>query len=186
MHILVVSDALPPRAVRITTGEPLVRETMLKASESRTFRGSSQRGDTPSNREFETVPPKRFIKLSVHGGEVLANQQKALEWLHTPNPSLNCRTLLEATATDEGFQEADEVMTRIEFGVLGRCVHSDCAREPTRRMTVKARDASAGGGIRKESEYCHAHIFAHKVKARNSDQAFSAVTKDLKTRGLLE
>jgi putative toxin-antitoxin system antitoxin component (TIGR02293 family) len=74
---------------------------------------------TPSNREFETVPPNRFITLSVHAGEVFANQQKALDWLHTPNPSLNGRTPLEATATDEGFQEADEVLTRIEFGVLG-------------------------------------------------------------------
>jgi hypothetical protein len=30
----------------------------------------------------------------------------------------------------------------------------------------------------------HADIFAHKVNARNSDQAFAAVIKDLKTRGL--
>ena len=45
---------------------------------------------TPSNREFETVPPGRFIALS-----------------------------LEATAAEEGFQEADEVLTRIEYGVLG-------------------------------------------------------------------
>ena len=26
---------------------------------------------------------------------------------------------LEATASEEGFEEADEVLTRIEFGVLG-------------------------------------------------------------------
>ena len=74
---------------------------------------------TPSNREIETVPPGRFITLSVRAGEVFANQQKALGWLQTPNPSLSGRTPLEATATEEGFQEADEVLTRIEFGVLG-------------------------------------------------------------------
>lgn len=74
---------------------------------------------TPSNREFETVPPGRLITLSVRAGEVFANQQKALAWLQTPNPSLNGRTPLEAPATDEGFQEADEVLTRIEYGVLG-------------------------------------------------------------------
>jgi putative toxin-antitoxin system antitoxin component (TIGR02293 family) len=73
----------------------------------------------PSNREFETAPPSRFITLSVHAGEVFANQNKALAWLHSPNPSLNGRTPLEATATEEGFQEADDVLTRIEFGVLG-------------------------------------------------------------------
>ena len=76
-------------------------------------------GTTPSNREFETAPPSRFITLSVRAGEVFANQQKALSWLHTPNPSLNGRMPIEATATEQGFQEADEVLTRIEFGVLG-------------------------------------------------------------------
>jgi uncharacterized protein (DUF2384 family) len=74
---------------------------------------------TPSNREFEVVPPSRFITLSVRAGEVFANREKALVWLQTPNPSLNGRTPLEATATEEGFHEADEVLTRIEFGVLG-------------------------------------------------------------------
>jgi len=74
---------------------------------------------TPSNREFETIPPGRFITLSVRAGEVFANQQKALGWPQTPNPSLGDRTPLEATATEEGFQEAEEVLTRIAFGVLG-------------------------------------------------------------------
>jgi putative toxin-antitoxin system antitoxin component (TIGR02293 family) len=55
----------------------------------------------------------------VHAGEVFANQEKALAWLQSPNPSLNGRTPLEATATEEGFQEADDVLTRIESGVLG-------------------------------------------------------------------
>lgn len=57
--------------------------------------------------------------LSVHAGEVFANQEKALAWLLSPNPSLNGHTPLEATATEEGFQEADEILTRIESGVLG-------------------------------------------------------------------
>jgi hypothetical protein len=48
-----------------------------------------------------------------------ANQEKALGWLHTPNQSLAGRTPLEAAATEDGFQEADDVLTRIESGVLG-------------------------------------------------------------------
>jgi putative toxin-antitoxin system antitoxin component (TIGR02293 family) len=68
---------------------------------------------------MEAPPPSRFITLSVHAGEVFANQEKALGWLQTPNPSLAGRTPLEAAATEEGFQEADEVLTRIEYGVLG-------------------------------------------------------------------
>jgi putative toxin-antitoxin system antitoxin component (TIGR02293 family) len=68
---------------------------------------------------MDAPPPGRFITLSVHAGEVFANQEKALGWLHSPNPSLAGRTPLEAAATEEGFQEAEEVLSRIEYGVLG-------------------------------------------------------------------
>ena len=74
---------------------------------------------TPTNVAREAPPPSRFITLCVHAGEVFASQEKALGWLQTPNPSLSGRTPLEAAATEEGFQEADEVLTRIEYGVLG-------------------------------------------------------------------
>jgi putative toxin-antitoxin system antitoxin component (TIGR02293 family) len=68
---------------------------------------------------MQPPPPGRFIALSVHAGEVFANQEKALTWLQTPNPSLAGRTPLEAAATQEGFEEAEELLGRIEFGVLG-------------------------------------------------------------------
>lgn len=74
---------------------------------------------TPTKTDMEPPPPGRFITLSVRAGEVFANQEKALGWLQTPNPSLAGQTPLEAAATEEGFQEAEEVLTRIEYGVLG-------------------------------------------------------------------
>jgi YD repeat-containing protein len=52
------------------------------------------------------------------GREVFANHDKALGWLQTPNPSLAGRTPIEAADTEEGFLQADEVLTRIEHGVL--------------------------------------------------------------------
>lgn len=67
----------------------------------------------------EGLPPVRFISLSVRAGEVFANHAKALNWLQTPNPSLQGKTPIEAANTDEGFAEADEILTRIEHGVLG-------------------------------------------------------------------
>ncbi len=73
----------------------------------------------PSNLEFESPPAARFITLSVHAGEVFANQEKALAWLHSANPSLAGRTPLEAAATEEGFEQADDILTRLEYGVLG-------------------------------------------------------------------
>jgi uncharacterized protein (DUF2384 family) len=59
---------------------------------------------TPSSREFQTPPPSRFIMLSVHAGQVFASQEKALTWLQSPNPSLDGRTPLEATAEEEAFR----------------------------------------------------------------------------------
>ena len=60
-----------------------------------------------------------FISLSVRAGEVFANREKALAWLETPNPSLQGRSPIEAANTEEGFEQADEILTRIEHGVIG-------------------------------------------------------------------
>jgi uncharacterized protein (DUF2384 family) len=57
--------------------------------------------------------------LSVRAGEVFANREKALAWLETPNPSLQGKSPIGAATTEEGFEQADEILTRIEHGVLG-------------------------------------------------------------------
>lgn len=44
---------------------------------------------TPVNVETsEGMPPLRIISISARAGEVFANQEKALHWLSSPNPSL--------------------------------------------------------------------------------------------------
>lgn len=75
---------------------------------------------TPVNIELaEGMPPLRLISISARAGEVFSNQQKALQWLRSPNPSLEGLTPLEVAATDKGYQEVEDILTRIEFGVLG-------------------------------------------------------------------
>lgn len=75
---------------------------------------------TPANTELSRArPPARFISLSVRAGEVFANREKALVWLETANQSLQGRSPIEAADTEEGFEQADEILTRIEHGVLG-------------------------------------------------------------------
>ena len=74
---------------------------------------------TPTNTAIKPPPQVRFISLSVRAGEVFANYEKALGWLQTPNPSLQGKTPIEAANTEEGFALADEILTRIEHGVLG-------------------------------------------------------------------
>lgn len=75
---------------------------------------------TPTSTEATGVQQRElFIALSVRAGEVFANHRKALEWLQTANPSLQGKTPLEAADTEDGFEQADDILTRIENGVLG-------------------------------------------------------------------
>jgi len=75
---------------------------------------------TPVNiQSTEGMPPLRLISISARAGEVFSNQEKALHWLRSPNPSLNGLTPLEAATTDTGYQEVEDILTRIEYGVLG-------------------------------------------------------------------
>jgi putative toxin-antitoxin system antitoxin component (TIGR02293 family) len=75
---------------------------------------------TPVNIETsEGIPALRLISISARAGEVFANQEKALHWLSSPNPSLAGLTPLEAAGTDQGYQEVEDILTRIEHGVLG-------------------------------------------------------------------
>jgi putative toxin-antitoxin system antitoxin component (TIGR02293 family) len=67
----------------------------------------------------EFPPPARLMSISVRAGEVFANQEKAIHWLRSPNPSLEGKTPLEAAQTDLGYREVEDVLVRIEHGVLG-------------------------------------------------------------------
>ena len=75
---------------------------------------------TPLNMEtVESMPSLRLISVSARAGEIFANQEKALHWLSSPNPSLEGLTPLEAAGTDKGYQEVEDILTRLEHGVLG-------------------------------------------------------------------
>jgi len=67
----------------------------------------------------EFPPPARLMSISVHAGEVFANQEKAIHSLRSPNPSLEGKTPLEAAQTDQGYREVEDALVRIEHGVLG-------------------------------------------------------------------
>jgi putative toxin-antitoxin system antitoxin component (TIGR02293 family) len=75
---------------------------------------------TQSGSEVTEFPlPARLMSISVHAGEVFANQEKAIHWLRSPNPSLEGKTPLEAAQTGRGYREVEDVLVRIEHGVLG-------------------------------------------------------------------
>jgi hypothetical protein len=61
----------------------------------------------------------RILSLTAYAGEIFGSRQKALRWLSEPHPALGGQTPLEAAATDQGFQEAEDILGRLEYGVIG-------------------------------------------------------------------
>ena len=61
----------------------------------------------------------RLLSISARAGEVFANRDKALEWLQTPSPALFGATPLDAIGTESGYREVEDILGRIEYGVLG-------------------------------------------------------------------
>jgi len=61
----------------------------------------------------------RFLSISARAGEVFANRDKALEWLQAPCPALHGATPLDAAETESGCQEVEDILGRIEHGILG-------------------------------------------------------------------
>jgi uncharacterized protein (DUF2384 family) len=75
---------------------------------------------TQSNSEVTEFPPSaQLMSISVHPGDVFANQEKATHRLRSPNPSSMGKTPLEAAQTDKGYKEVEDVLVRIEHGILG-------------------------------------------------------------------
>jgi putative toxin-antitoxin system antitoxin component (TIGR02293 family) len=61
----------------------------------------------------------RVLSITARAGEVFANRDKALEWLQTPSPALRGATPLRAIETESGCREVEDILGRIEYGVLG-------------------------------------------------------------------
>jgi len=80
-----------------------------------------EQGPNPPQSAPIPLPDKwlRVLSISARAGEVFANRDKALEWLQTPSPALHGATPLHAIETESGYQEVEDILGRIEYGVLG-------------------------------------------------------------------
>jgi putative toxin-antitoxin system antitoxin component (TIGR02293 family) len=78
-------------------------------------------GPSPPELAQTGLPDKwlRVLSITARAGEVFANRDKALEWLQTPSPALHGATPLRAVETESGCQEVEDILGRIEYGVLG-------------------------------------------------------------------
>ena len=75
---------------------------------------------TQSNSEVTEFPPSGPVDVDFSArGRGLREPGESDHWLRSPNPSLEGKTPLEAAQTDQGYQEVEDVLVRIEHGVLG-------------------------------------------------------------------
>ena len=64
-------------------------------------------------------PRLRILFVTARAGEVFGNRQKDLQWLQSPNPALGGNSPLAAAEPDAGYHEVEDILGRIEYGVLG-------------------------------------------------------------------
>jgi putative toxin-antitoxin system antitoxin component (TIGR02293 family) len=73
-----------------------------------------------SGRTGRTSPAgKAKLSITARAGEVFANRRKALRWLQSPSAALGGISPLAAAETPEGRREVEDILGRIEHGVIG-------------------------------------------------------------------
>jgi len=61
----------------------------------------------------------RIARILVRASEVFEDGDKARNWLRKPNRALGGRTPLQNLGTDIGTKAVEQILGRLEFGVLG-------------------------------------------------------------------
>ena len=61
----------------------------------------------------------RVARVAAHAVAALGSEDKAAQWLHRANRALGDRAPLTFLDTDLGTTQVDDVLTRIEHGVIG-------------------------------------------------------------------
>lgn len=72
-------------------------------------------------RQLQSVESDRLLRLArvaAHAIATLGSAEKAAQWLHRSNRSLGGETPLQQLDTDLGTAQVDDVLTRIEHGVV--------------------------------------------------------------------
>ncbi len=59
----------------------------------------------------------RIARILVHASRVFDSQEKAAQWLKTPNRALSDQVPLALLSTDVGTRMVEEMLNRIEFGI---------------------------------------------------------------------
>ena len=79
---------------------------MAQASRSKATRGEFRAADSPA-----------YVTLVSHAAEVFGGSEGAYEWLRRPNAALGDRSPAELLRDEEGLNEVERLLVRLEHGV---------------------------------------------------------------------
>lgn len=113
-----VRKGLPARAVtilaqRLDLGSGAVSEKLGIPQRTLTRRLSSHSRLTAAESD-RTV---RFARVYAAAVELIGDQEKAVEWLQTPNRALGGQTPFDQLDTEIGAREVEDLLGRIAYGV---------------------------------------------------------------------
>lgn len=98
------SEAIPHSAIYAVVGS------------SRTLQRKRQQHTRLTREESDRLA--RLARLAVRAGEALGSAENGRNWLGRPNRALDGRKPLELLATDAGSVLVEDVLVRIEHGIL--------------------------------------------------------------------
>ncbi len=113
-----VRKGLPANSVRVLAARLEVANAVLSeklgiAQRTLTRRLSQRSRLTPAESD-RTV---RLARVYASAVEMIGDEEKAVEWLRTPNRALGGERPLDQLDTDIGAREVDDILGRIAYGV---------------------------------------------------------------------
>lgn len=116
---LLVQHGLPFRALEkvmgtFRLGRVEVERVLLVPS-----RTLARRKETTRMRAVESDRLMRLARVGARAVRVLGTEEKAATWLHRSNKALGDRLPLDLLKTDLGTKQVEDVLGRIEYGVIG-------------------------------------------------------------------
>ncbi len=79
----------------------------------------ARRKESARMRPVESDRLVRLARVAAHAVQVFGTEEKAATWLHRANRSLNDRSPLDLLCTELGTKQVDEVLSRMEHGIVG-------------------------------------------------------------------
>ena len=94
----------------------------------------------------------RMARVCANAVEMIGDQDKAIEWLGTPNRALGGERPLDQLDTDTGARMVEDILGRIAYGVYSCCSFGEyaAAAMPQRRRAARVLAGMAAGGTAEE------------------------------------